>query len=208
MRITGKHYRTEEWVDFVMNQAPQNQMADMHKHLDAGCTKCSEMAGLWNRVGQVAQRDSALEPPASAVRHVRQAFSLLANSRRTQVPTLTFDSLWQPALAGIRAAAATSRHVMYAANRLTIDMRLEAEPRSERINLAGQVSLASVQDQDYPAIPVVVSGKTGHLAKTTTNAFGEFQLSFVPEQGLQISFAIDGKEQILIPLDSSVVRGK
>jgi hypothetical protein len=208
MKITGKHYRTEEWVDFVMNQAPQNQTAEMQKHLDAGCKKCSEMASLWNRVGQIANREVALDPPASAVRHVRQAFSVLASSNRMQVPTLTFDSLWSPALAGVRAAAATSRHVMYAANRLSIDMRLEAEPRSERINLAGQISLASVQEQDYPPIPVVVSGKSGHLATTTTNGFGEFQLSFVPEQGLQISFAIAGKEEIVIPLDSSVVRGK
>ncbi|MGC2764402.1 MAG: hypothetical protein WB607_02765 [Candidatus Acidiferrum sp.] len=208
MRKNGKHYSAEEWVDFVMEQLAQNRLSEMQGHLEAGCKKCSEMASLWNRVSKVASRETTLEPPASSVQHVRQAFTILANSKDAQIPRLAFDSLWQPALAGVRSASATSRHVMYAAGRMSIDMHLEPEPRSERINLAGQVSLATAQGRDYPPIPVAVLGKTGRLAATTTNGFGEFHLAFIPEQGLQISFAIAGKKEIVIPLDSSVGRGR
>jgi hypothetical protein len=208
----SKHYSAEDWVDFVMHQVQQNQLSDMQRHLDAGCKKCSEMASLWSLVGRVANREPSHEPPASAVQHVRQAFSVLAESRHMNrhvlIPRLAFDSLWQPALAGVRSGAGTSRHMTYAASQMSIDMHLEPEPRSERFNLAGQVSMASGQDRDFPPIPVIVSGKTGSLATTTTNGFGEFHLAFVPEQGLQISFAIAGKEEIVIPLESSWVRGR
>lgn len=211
MRVkAGKHYSAEEWVNFAMHRAQQNQAVAMKQHLDAGCKNCSREANLWSRVAQLAASGVSAEPPFSAVQHVRQAFSVLAKSRdakrHTLIPRLTFDSLWNPALAGVRSVSDASRHVVYAAGQMSIDMRLEPEPKSERMNLAGQISMASVQENEFPPIAVVVSGKTGHLATTTTNRFGEFHLAFVPELGLQISFAIAGKEDILIPLESSATR--
>ena len=211
MRVkAGKHYSAEEWVNFAMHQVQQNQLAAMRQHLHAGCKKCSAEANLWSRVAQLAASGVSAEPPFSAVQHVRQAFSVLAESRDTKrhtlIPRLTFDSLWQPALAGVRSVSDASRHVMYAAGQISIDMRLEPEPKSERMNLAGQISMASAEENEFPAIAVVVSGKTSDLATTTTNRFGEFHLAFVPEQGLQISFAIAGKQDILIPLESSAIR--
>jgi hypothetical protein len=206
-RKGSKHYSSEEWVDFVMHQAQQSQMSAMKRHLDAGCKRCSDMANVWSRVAQVASRELSPEPPASAVQHVRQAFSVSAESRQAVIPRLAFDSLWQPVLAGIRSGSpGTSRHVIYAAGRLSIDMRLEPEPRSERINLAGQISIRSEHERSFPPIPVVVSSKTGSLATTTTNSFGEFHLAFVPEQGLQISFAMPDQDEVVIPLDSSGIR--
>ncbi len=211
MRVeAGKHYSAQQWVNFAMHQAEQNEAAAMQQHLDRGCKKCSAEAKLWSRVAQLAASGVSAEPPFSAVEHVRQAFSVLAESRDRKrhrlIPRLVFDSLWQPALAGVRSVSDASRHVMYAAGQMSIDMRLEPEPKSERMNLAGQISMASVQENAFPPIAVVVSGKTGHLATTTTNRFGEFHLAFVPEQDLQITFAIAGKEDILIPLESSANR--
>jgi hypothetical protein len=208
-RKMGKnnHYAAEDWVDFVMHQIQQDKALEMQMHLDAGCGKCSGIVDLWSRVSQVANRESS-EPPLSAVQHVRQAFAVQSKSKHALIPRLTFDSLWQPALAGVRSESDTSRRVLYAAGKMSIDMHLEPEPRSERINLAGQISMVSAQDQDFPPIPVVVFGKTGRLASTTTNGFGEFHLAFVPEPGLQISFAIFGKEEIAIPLESSAIRSR
>jgi hypothetical protein len=209
---TSKHYSTEEWVDFVMRQTPQPEMSAMQSHLNAGCKKCANIASLWSRVGQVASRESSCEPPASAVEHVRQTFALLAGSRQaernTLIPRLAFDSLWQPAFAGVRSGLTGSRHVIYASGRMNIDMRLEPEPKSERINLAGQISVPSVENEAFPPTPVVVSGKSGNLAATTTNRFGEFHVAFVPEPGLQVSFDIAGQDQIIVPLDSSGLRSK
>jgi hypothetical protein len=206
----SKHYSAEQWADFVRNQAPENQFSAMKRHLDKNCKRCSKMASLWTRVDQVATRESLAEPPVSAVEHVRRAFPLLTesqNSREPMIPLLSFDSLWKPAFAGVRSGFATSRHVTYAAADVNIHLHLQPEPKSERIDLAGQVSLRSSESRAFPPIPVVVFGKTGNLASTTTNNFGEFHVAFVPDQGLQISFAIGGKE-VVIPLDSSGIRNR
>jgi hypothetical protein len=53
---------------------------------------------------------------------------------------------------------------------------------------------------------VVISGNKGKVASTSTNRFGEFQLTFVPEEGLQISFGVFGNEEVSIPLGGSGVR--
>jgi hypothetical protein len=211
MRVkAGKHYPAEDWVNFAMNQLQQSQAAMMKQHLEAGCKKCAAEVNLWSRVAQLATSGASAEPPFSAVQHVRQAFAVLAESRDAKhhalIPRLTFDSLWKPALAGVRSVSDASRHVTYAAGQMSIDMRLEPEPKSERMNLAGQISMASGEEHEFPPIVVVVSGKSGNLAATTTNSFGEFHLAFLPEQGLQISFAIAGKDEILVPLDSSAIR--
>jgi hypothetical protein len=210
-KLDTKHYSAEDWADYVKKQVPKGRLSAMKRHLDTKCKRCSAMVSLWTRVNDAASRPMLLEPPASAVTHVRNAFSVAAESKKLKreatIPRLSFDSLWQPAFAGVRSGFATSRHVTYASGHMSIDMHLEPEPKSERIDLAGQVSLPSSQDRSFPPIPVVVSGKTGSLATTTTNDFGEFHVAFVPEQGLQICFAIADK-QIVIPLDSSGIRNR
>jgi hypothetical protein len=209
---TVKHYSKEEWVDFVMHQTPQSQTELMQSHLDAGCGKCGSIADLWTRVAEVASRESASEPPASAVEHVRHSFALVGESRQSErntlIPRLAFDSLWQPAFAGVRSGSSGSRHVVYVSGRMSIDMRLEPEPKSERINLAGQISLPPMDNEAFPPTPVVVSGRSGNLAATTTNRFGEFHVAFIPEPGLQVSFDIIGKDQIIVPLDSTGIRSR
>jgi hypothetical protein len=205
-----KHYSEEEWVDFVRNQLPQTQISAMQQHVDAGCTHCSAAANLWTRVDCMAARDASLEPPASAVRHVQQAFTALADSRHRKhlplIPRLVFDSLWQPAFAGIRSGSGGSQRVIYKAGDVSIEMRLEPEPKSERITVAGQISIGLVQEQGFPAIPVIVASQTGSLASTTTNRFGEFHTAFVPERGLQIMFIITDEEPLVIPLESPGIR--
>jgi hypothetical protein len=53
---------------------------------------------------------------------------------------------------------------------------------------------------------VIVSTPRVTLAQASTNRFGEFQLGFVPEKNLRISFGVvDGKE-LSIPLDGTGVR--
>lgn len=201
---TTKHFSGEEWVDFVMEQASPTQKAEMRSHLDSGCEKCSELHALWTRVGEVAKRGAAQEPPDSAVRHVRGVFSMLAETqnakRRVVIPRLVFDTLWQPALAGVRSSAPSPRQMIYKSKEISIEMHVEAENRSERINLTGQISIGSLEGQTLPPIPVVLSGKKGQVAATATNGFGEFHLAYTPEDNLRISFVVPGGEEIVIPV--------
>jgi hypothetical protein len=209
MAKKNTHFSAEDWVDFTMQQASPEQAKAMKEHLSTGCEKCTKLEDLWSRVAQVAGRDSGHEPPASAVRHVRNAFAILAEAedskRAPTVPRLVFDSLWQPALAGVRSAHSTLRQVHYQAGAINIEMRLEPEPRSERVYVAGQVSDAVRQGEGIAEMPVVVASRRGTLTSASTNRFGEFHLAFVPEEGLRISFGTNDKE-ISIPLEGTGIR--
>jgi hypothetical protein len=199
-----KHFATEEWVDFVNGELSMERMAAMQKHLDTACSKCSEVFQLWQRVSQAIKRESTYEAPESAVRHVRNAFAMaqpLNTNRALEIPRLVLDSLWRPALAGVRSATSVPRQVIYRTGEIVVEMQLEPVPNTEKINIAGQVSLSAKQGEGLAEILVIVSTPKGRLAQASTNRFGEFQLGFVPEKNLRISFGVAGGKELSIPLD-------
>jgi hypothetical protein len=206
-----KHYSSEEWVDFAMDQTPQPLRAEMQRHLDSGCEECAQLLGLWTRVGQLAHNEQSLQPPDSAVRHVQAAFSQMAQAklanRMPLIPRLAFDSLWQFAVAGTRSGWGSPRKLLYKARDISIEVHIEPENKSERVNLTGQISISSLQGQALPGIRVMISRGEGEIASTVTNGFGEFHLSYVPEENLQISFVMANGETAVIPL-SGPAHGK
>jgi hypothetical protein len=116
---------------------------------------------------------------------------------------LVFDSLWQPALAGVRAALNSARQVIYHAGEVRIEMRVEPEPRSERVHVAGQVSDTAKRGEGIADMPVIVSSDERTLTSALTNQFGEFHATFVPEAGLRISFGVVNDKELWIPLDGT-----
>lgn len=203
----SKHFAAEEWVDFVNGALSTERIQTMQRHLDSDCRRCSKVAELWRHVRQAAKRESAYEAPESAVRHVRNAFTMaqpLEAKRNFEIPRLVFDSLWQRAAVGVRSTASAPRQVIYRAGEIAIEMQLEREPNSERINIAGQVSSTARRGEGLAEIPVIVSSPNGKIAEASTNRFGEFQLSFVPQGSLRISFGVVGETQLSIPLGLAI----
>jgi hypothetical protein len=204
-----KHYETEEWIDFVNHQLSAESTKSMQRHLDSGCTPCRKLADTWQRVNQSASRERSYSPPESAVRHVRSAFSVMTQSQRAkryfEVPRLVFDSLWQPLTAGVRSGHKAPRQVLYKAREIKIEMRLEPEPISERLSIAGQVSRMTKDGEGLADIPVVVSSGENKIAEALTNRFGEFHVAFVPQNGLRISFGVVPEKELSIPLDGEGV---
>lgn len=200
-----KHYSSEQWVDFVNQNLAAEQMQAMQQHLDGKCRDCSKMLQTWTRVREAARRESGYEAPESAVHHVRSAFSMLARpakeNRALEIPRLVFDSLWRPALAGVRSTSAAPRQVLYKAGELAIEMRIEPESLSERVNVAGQIYNTTKQGEGLAEVVVVIKDSNSIVAETKTNRFGEFQLSFVPDEGLRISFIVMKSRDLSIPLD-------
>ena len=205
--MTGKgrkHYRPEQWVDFVNGNLPTEQMKAMQEHLDSKCKNCSELVRIWRKVKQAARREAAYEAPESTIQHVRAAFGLHAQSRRQkrrfEIPRLVFDSLWQPAVSGVRSASTTPRQVLFRAGEVEIEMRIEPEPLSERVNIAGQVHKVAQQGAEMAEILVHISKGKEVIAETKTNRFGEFQVSFVPDAGLQVWFGVGKGRDLSVPL--------
>jgi hypothetical protein len=205
-----KHFVSEEWVDFVNNQLSAKQMEPMQRHLENGCERCSKLFETWSLVNQAAGREAQFQVPESAVRHVQNAFAIMAEPKNKasifEIPRLVFDSLWQPALAGVRSGASAPRHLLYKAGEISIELILEPELPSDRVHIAGQVSSTSAQAEAFALLPVVLRTNSKKLLEAKTNRLGEFQLGFVPEDGLRISFGSTGGKELTIPLDGAGMR--
>lgn len=207
MKESGtKHFSSQDWADFVNGTASTTQQATMQKHLNEGCKNCGKAAAFWAGVREIARREASFEAPVSAVRHVQDAFRIATEDtkarRKFQIPRLVFDSLWQPALAGVRSTTTAPRQVLYRTGELSVEMRLEPEPLSERMSIVGQIYRSAEGNQGLTQVPVLVTSKTGSLAETHTNEFGEFQMSFVPNANLRIVFGIPDAQDLSIPLDT------
>jgi hypothetical protein len=206
--MTGKekkHFTLEQCVDFVNESLSSEKMQIMQRHLGAGCGKCSKVLEVWTRVHRAAGRESKFEVPESAVHHVRNAFALMTEPKKSkrgfEIPRLVFDSLWQPVAVGVRSAPSTPRQVLYRAGELAIELRLEPSLNSEQVNVTGQISDVALRGEGLAGISVLVSGDERKVAEARTNQFGEFQLSFVPETGLRILFAVGNEKDLSIPLE-------
>ena len=70
------HYSHEDWVDFVRDVAPLDQLEAMQRHLAAGCESCA--GGLTKpgkRFSRSIREEPSLEPPAEAMRLARALYA-------------------------------------------------------------------------------------------------------------------------------------
>jgi hypothetical protein len=153
-----------------------------------------------------------LTPPEDAV---RVAKSYLAQQRIAQpavppagarsfastiIATLLFDSL-QAVPAGVRASVASySRHLLFGARSLAIDLHIDAGSRPGSFMLAGQIIDKS--NPDGPFARATVSLVDGDIAVSTfeTNEFGEFQFTFDLRPNMKIHVALE-HEIVTLPLE-------
>ena len=134
---------------------------------------------------------------------IRVEFQARNKSHKTEpiVAKLIFDTVTQPLTAGIRSAAATARQLVYEAEGLTVDVRLDAKPQSKTVFAVGQIL-----DKRMPVIPsseasvTLWTEKGLALVETRPNQYGEFHLEFEAQDNLRLSVTVLGRTPILIPL--------
>jgi hypothetical protein len=210
MTRNDSHFTDQDWADFLNHQSSMEQREKMKHHLDADCANCLQDVAVWRKVYEAAQRESQYQVPEWAIRYVRNAFAVQAKQPQTtgpafEIPRLVFDSFLQPAAVGVRSAASGLRQLRYKAEDIGLELRLEPDKRSRRINITGQVSRMEDDGKSLTGISVVVSGMAGTVVEASTNQFGEFQMSCAPEKDLHFSFEFGGKA-LRIPLDITETR--
>lgn len=198
------HFDAEQWADFLNNQLSIDQRGPMQDHLDAGCESCMKASTLWRQVEETARREAHYQAPEWAVRYVRNAFaaSELAHATKSsfRIPRLVLDSFWQMAPAGVRSAGHTPRHLYYRSDDIAIEMQVEREFNSENISVTGQVSNTASGGEGLAGVPIQLASARRQLLNASTNKFGEFRLTFVPETGLQFLLKLKNGETIAIPV--------
>jgi hypothetical protein len=198
-----QHFSDQAWADLIRGIKPP-QREEMESHLAKGCLDCTVSHNSWKQVQAVALRESSFGPPENAVRMAKLIFAENSGADQSgaELASLTFDTFAQPALAGVRSAgAATARQMVYEADGLAVDLRFDFSPLSKTLSLTGQVL-----DKQLPGTPlqhsevILWTQKGLPVAETKTNAFGEFNLEFEPQNHLRLSIRVIGRSHVRIHL--------
>jgi hypothetical protein len=197
-------------VDLVRGLLSEDMKTEMDQHLRDGCDECREAFAAWSGFATFAEAEPGFEPPRDAVRvvktylaqqHVRDGRTV-ARQRScgpSMLATLVFDSL-QASPAGVRASSGYSRHLLFAAHSMAIDLHIETASKAGWFLLAGQIADSSRPDQlPRPIDMSLIQGDT-EISAFRTNEFGEFQCTFDRRSDLTLLFALEGGE-VALPLD-------
>jgi hypothetical protein len=199
-----RHYSLEKWVDFVRGVVQEDEKREMQTHLETGCKQCSKESGMWQRLQQVARRESAYAPSAGAVRIVNAAFlSRPARQLRHAKPavaSLLFDSFRNPLLAGVRSAASASQQLLYGAGDYRIDVRIEPQMDSEKVVIIGQILNSADPDERVSGALVSLIKGRKTVAESVTSQFGEFQIECELAQSFRLAVLLPGAREVSLQL--------
>ena len=104
------------------------------------------------------------------------------------------------AAAGMRAGTGYSRHLLFAAHSLAIDLHVETASKAGWFILAGQIADSSRPDQLPRKIDLCLVDGDREISVFQTNEFGEFQCTFDRRKDLTLLFALESGA-IALPLD-------
>lgn len=170
----------------------------MQQHLQGGCKRCAATLRVWQEVSVLASRESAFAPPPGIVNVVKTQFAL-AKPQPAQKFRLVFDSLLQPATAGVRGLAA-ARQLLYETDEFCIDLRFQLHREAKITSVTGQVLSRVRGSNPTNAIPVRLCSRNNAIVETLTNQFGEFHLEFNNGHDLHLAIGWDQNSAIVLPL--------
>jgi hypothetical protein len=174
----------------------------MQAHLDSGCKECGETLRTWQGVVALAKEEGQFVPPEDVVRVTKSQFVPAAGLMSGHI-RLLFDSLLQPAVAGVRGLV-SGRQFLFETDDLYIDLRLS--PQAERLSLVGQIMDRGQTKQAVKGLPISLHRGDLRLTDTNTNEFGEFQFEVDAQADMCIWIARSEKQLIVLPLYGVHVR--
>ncbi len=114
---------------------------------------------------------------------------------------LVYDTADYPLPAGVRRRDVTSRHLLYRAGDLCLDLRVERDPRSSLTALVGQLANADEPLEPLAGVPVFIMAGERVLARANSNRMGEFQLECEGEASMSLCLQAGDERFIELPVD-------
>jgi hypothetical protein len=208
-----KHFKTEEWVDYVNQVVSGGQQRAMQKHLATGCKRCTKTVSLWQKVRTAAPsiKEASYQPPAEVVRVAKAAYLTSGlNTKKAEAPRglieVLFDSFLQPAVAGARSTVTGTRQMLYRADPYQVDVQIEGKPEGNRLVVTGQLLDVSRPDILGQEVQVTLSNHRGTVVHMATNQFGEFRGEIDNTGDLEISFQGHQENPVVISLRDALNR--
>ena len=198
-----EHFPDQVWADFTRHTGASEPVDDLRAHLANGCAECTSARDFWGRLRMVAENEANYVVPQDVLRMLKLEFASQhsRNSQESNVAHLAFDSFAQPLLSGVRAGLSAARQLVYEADGLTVDLRLEKDLQASKISAVGQIL-----DQRTPQ----VSAATGSVilwtdrglpvVQATPNEHGEFEFEFVNKDNMRLSIEMQGRSPVRINL--------
>jgi len=197
-----RHFSEQAWVDFERGFDTSAKAQEISAHIASGCLDCKASHGLWSRMQTMSLAEAAFAPPENLVRLVKLGFRPEETTQpdKWTAACLLFNSMSQPAVAGIRSHAATCGQVVYEADGLMMDLRFDRGPQYGTLSLVGQLLDKQVPRHPASGAFVILWTEEGQLVATTqANEFGEFCLEFRSLDRLQLTARI-GTRKVRIPI--------
>jgi hypothetical protein len=204
--MSGKskqHFTDEQWSDYVRNLTMVGFVVEIQRHLDSGCEECREAARFWSEFYEVSTHAFALLPPSEALRAVEASFAShsFGASRRKSVlvAKVIFDSMLQPAPAGVRGSKRSPRRIVSQVGKWVVDLQLE-QTAGKKLIVTGQVINRPLSARAASTLAVSLLREQVVLGSSSTNQFGEFQVSGESGAGLRLYIDSPGRVAIEVPL--------
>jgi hypothetical protein len=198
-----EHFSEQAWADFVRAINKSETNTDIESHLARGCSDCKAAFNIWDQVRTTIANEKTYVPPDNALRMVKQEFAARYSPEQppSVVASLLFDTFAQPLPTGVRSGAAVARQLVYEAEGLTVDLRLDPRPQSNKICVVGQVLDRGVPRVSPSGASIMIWTEKGQpILQVSANESGEFQLEFDAQDDLRLSIDVAGRKTIRIPL--------
>ena len=175
-----KHFRLDDWVDFVRSCVEAEKQASMKSHLSE-CSRCVALATLLRNVVSAAARNDERSIPEHET-HMAKTLFLLQPLNAVEIQRgrcgLLFDSFREPLPAGMRSLGRISRHIVYEGGKYCVDLRHEYDENTRLTRLVGQISDRTEPRSGVVGTPVLLMSGKQIVARQSTNEFGEFQMEY------------------------------
>lgn len=197
---------TTQWCDYARGLRELSGGERVQAEL-ASSERARRAVRHFERVAELARRDTALAIPEYAVRVAKAAGSLRRRDIRRPVGrsfTVLFDSLRDAVFATGTRDLQPSRHQrVFRSDDYVVDVRVEQETNPNGQVVIGQL-LRHREAQPVPRVPVLVLSGGRVVGRDLTSRFGEFQAAGLPDEPLALCLLIGDESCIDIPLGDSV----
>ncbi len=197
------HFSVIEWVDFARGLVPAQKAILMQTSAQT-CDECKSSSRFWGQVYDLLNREGHYEPSALVLQSVIDAFPeerpLPWLAKVTDFATVIFDSLLQPALAGVRSSAKLNRQITVESGAYVVDLQLESDLVQNQYSLTGQILGSGNATAKIGGAEVVLLSPDKVVQKTRANELGEFCLDFGYIDNLRLFIDISGERGVGIVL--------
>ncbi len=184
------HFEWGQWVDYVRGLVSEHDRLAMRAHLLTPCRECGKTVEFLGKLAAILTEEDRYEVPSHVIRGVRAAYGLQQPEKVYVLPRivgrLVYDSFREPLPAGLRSRQRLSRQALYKAAHYSLDLRLERHHGSAGVTLVGQVANERKPTHPPADLPVFLMSGKRIVARTFSNAYGEFQLNYQPARNLRL----------------------